>query len=178
MKRDNHYEVAFEAFLRSRNIGFIAVDEAKRTMLGDSDVKSLDFIIVGPHDARLVVDVKGRKYPGGSAERPTMTWQNWSTLEDVDGLERWATVLGQGFRGILAFAYEIRPPFVLPNDTKDLFTFRDHVYLMRAVEVSAYRAAMRRRSPKWGTVSLPVAAFRRAVRPFTDFVAPVPVLQL
>lgn len=177
MKRDNHYEAAFEAFLRSRGVGFIAVDEAKRTMLGDGDVKSLDFIIVGPQDAKLVVDVKGRKFPGGSAERPTMTWQNWSTLEDVEGLERWAAALGPDFRGVLAFAYEIRPPFVLPNDTPDLFAFRDRTFLMRAVEVGEYRALMRRRSPKWGTVGLPVAAFRRAVRPFTAFLRPAPVLQ-
>lgn len=176
MKRDNHYEAAFEAFLRSRGVGFIAVDEAKRTMLGDADVKSLDFIIVGPHDAKLVVDVKGRKFPGGSAEKPVMTWQNWSTLEDIDGLERWATTLGPDYRGVLAFAYEIRPPFQLPTDTRDLFVFRDTTYLMRAVEVSTYRELMRRRSPKWGTVGLPVAGFRKAVRPFTAFLSPSPVL--
>lgn len=174
MKRDNHYEAAFEAFLRSRAIPFIAVDEAKRTLLGDADVKSLDFIIVGPKDAKLVVDVKGRKYPGGNAAKPIMTWQNWSTLEDVDGLERWAAVLGAGFRGVLAFTYEIRPPYVLPNDTKDLFVYRDHTYLMRAVDSTAYRAHMRRRSPKWGTVGLPVEAFRRSVKPFTDFLVPEP----
>lgn len=176
MKRDNHYEVAFEAFLRARSIPFIAVDEAKRTLLGDGDVKSLDFIIVGPNDAKLVVDVKGRKYPGGTVAKPSMTWQNWTSLDDVEGLERWATVLGPGYRGVLAFAYQIRPPFVLPTDTKDLFSFREHAYLMRAVEVTAYRAAMRRRSPKWGTVSLPVAAFRRSVKPFSDFLLPEPAL--
>lgn len=177
MKRDNHYEAAFEAFLRSRGVGFIAVDEAKRTMLGDGDVKSLDFIIVGPQDAKLVVDVKGRKFPGGSAEKPSMTWQNWSTLEDVEGLERWAAALGADFRGVLAFAYEIRPPFVLPNDTPDLFAFRDRTFLMRAVEVGDYKQQMRRRSPKWGTVGLPVAAFRKLVRPFSAFLSPAPVLQ-
>ncbi len=176
MKRDNHYEAAFEAFLRARSIPFIAVDEAKRTLFGDVDVKSLDFIIVGPKDAKLVVDVKGRKYPGGTLAKPVMTWQNWTTLDDVDGLERWAAVLGDGFRGVLAFAYQIRPPFVLPTDTKDLFSFREHAYLMRAVDVTAYRAAMRRRSPKWGTVSLPVEAFRRSVKPFTEFLVPEPAL--
>ncbi|QEL18950.1 HYExAFE family protein [Limnoglobus roseus] len=177
MKRDNHYEVAFEAYLRSHGVGFIAVDEANRSMLGDADVKSLDFIIVGPNDAKLVVDVKGRKFPGGSAERPIMTWQNWTTLEDIDGLERWAKVLGPDYRGVLAFAYEIQPPFVLPNDTRDLFAFRGQTFLMRAVEVSAYREHMRRRSPKWGTVGLPVAAFRKIIRPFIEFLAPAPVLQ-
>jgi hypothetical protein len=177
MKRDNHYEAAFEAYLRSRQVGFIAVDEARRTMLGEVDVKSLDFIIVGPHDAKLVVDVKGRKFPGGTLEKPNKTWQNWSTLEDVDGLQRWATVLGPGFRGVLAFAYEIQPPFQLPINTKDLYTFREQTYLMRAVEVGAYREHMRQRSPKWGTVGLPVEAFRKIVQPFSNFLSQVAVPQ-
>ncbi len=176
MKRDNHYEVAFEAFLRSRSIPFIAVDEAKRTLLGDADVKSLDFIVVGPRDAKLVVDVKGRKYPGGNLTKPSMTWQNWTMLEDIDGLERWSSVLGSEYRGVLAFTYDIRHPFVLPNDTRDLFVFREHTYLMRAIEVTSYRRAMRTRSPRWGTVSLPVKAFRQLVRPFTDFLTPLHVI--
>lgn len=175
MKRDNHYEVAFEAYLRDRKIAFIAVDEAKRTLLGDTEVKSLDFIIVGPNDSKLVVDVKGRKYPGGTLERPIMTWQNWSTLEDIEGLQRWSALLGPGFRGILAFAYAIRQPFVLPNDTVDLFVYHEQNYLMRAIEVSEYRRNMRQRSPKWGTVGLPAAAFKRVVRPFSAFLSTHPV---
>ena len=38
-----------------------------------------------------------------------------------------------------------------------------------AVTVGAYRRYMRVRSPRWGTVSLPTAAFRAVVRPFRDF---------
>ncbi len=70
MKRDNHYEAAFEWFLRDRGVGFVAVDEARRSLFDDESVKSLDFIIVGPRDAKLVVDVKGRQFPGGSADKP------------------------------------------------------------------------------------------------------------
>ena len=69
MIRSNHYEAAFEAYLRSRGVGFVAVDEARRSLLGATDVKSLDFIIVGPESSKLVVDVKGRKFPGGSLLR-------------------------------------------------------------------------------------------------------------
>lgn len=171
MKRDNHYEVAFEAFLRSRRVPFIAIDEAKRTLLGDEKVKSLDFIIVGPDDAKLVVDVKGRRYPGGSAEKPRKTWQNWATLEDIDGLDRWAALLGNGFRGVIAFAYHIAPPFVLPENTVDSFAHHDDVYLMRAITSADYRLHMTTRSPKWGTVGLPSKAFRTLVKPFTSILA-------
>ncbi|CAN5596516.1 hypothetical protein BH11PLA2_BH11PLA2_15020 [soil metagenome] len=168
MKRDNHYEVAFEAFLRSRKIPFVAVDEAKRTLLGNEKIKSLDFIIVGPDDAKLVVDVKGRKYPSGSAEKPTKTWQNWATLEDIDGLDRWATMLGGGFRGVIAFAYNIVPPFILPENTTDAFVFQGETYLMRAITSADYRKEMKPRSQRWGTVSLPAASFRNMVKPFTS----------
>ncbi len=171
MKRDNHYEVAFEAFLRSRRVPFIAIDEAKRTLLGDEKVKSLDFIIVGPDDAKLVVDVKGRRYPGGTAEKPKKTWQNWATLEDIDGLDRWAALLGNGFRGVIAFAYHIAPPFVLPDNTTDAYQHHDDVYLMRGIASVDYRKQMTVRSPKWGTVGLPAKAFRSLVKPFTSLLA-------
>src|SRR5947208_7679777 len=169
MNRDNHYEAAFEAYLRERGVGFVAVDEAKRSLLGDGEVKSLDFIVVGPDTARLVVDVKGRRFPGGPAGSPRKVWQNWSTEEDVDGLARWATHFGPDFRGVLAFVYHVEPPFRLPADTPDLFAHRDRAYLMRAVGADEYRAAMRPRSRRWGTVHLPTADFRRLVRPFSHF---------
>jgi hypothetical protein len=169
MNRDNHYEAAFEAFLRDRGVGFVAVDEAKRTLLGDDAVKSLDFIVVGPDDAKLVVDVKGRKFPGGPPGKPRKVWENWSTLDDVDGLARWAERFGPGFRGVLAFVYHILPSVELPADTPDLFPFRDRLYLIRAVDVADYRDLMGGRSRRWGTVHLSAAAFRRVVRPFSHF---------
>lgn len=165
MIRTNHYEAAFEAYLRHLGVGYVPVDEAKRSMLGDTDVKSLDFIVVDA--ARLVVDVKGRKFPSGS--KGVGTWQNWAEAEDIDALTRWAAHFGPGFRGVLAFVYQIQPPFALPPGTPDLFAFRADSYLMRAVAVDDYRAHMRRRSASWNTVHLPTAAFRQFVRPFSDF---------
>ena len=172
MIRSNHYEAAFEAFLRDREVGFVAVDEAKRSTLGDEVVKSLDFIIVGPDTARLVVDVKGRKFPGGTADAPRKVWQNWADAADVSGLVKWATHFGPDFRGVLAFVYQIVPPFTLPDDTPDQFVFRDRRYLMRAIPALEYRERMKRRSPRWGTVHLPTADFRELVRPFTEMLEP------
>jgi hypothetical protein len=46
MNRDNHYEAAFEEFLRSRGVPYVAVDEAKRSLMSDgASIKSLDFIV-------------------------------------------------------------------------------------------------------------------------------------
>ena len=69
MKPDNHYEVAFEAYLRRNGVAALPIVEARRSYLDDDSVKSPDFLVIGAADARLVVDVKGRKF-GGSAEKP------------------------------------------------------------------------------------------------------------
>ena len=160
MDRSNHYEAAFESYLRSRGVAVVPIDEARRSYLDTDDVKSPDFIVVGPADARLVVDVKGRKFPGMSAGKPRKTWQNWVEAGDVDGLTRWAGRFGDGFRGVLAFVYHVLPSVVLPDGTPDLFTFRDRVYLARGVGVEDYRDHMKPRSPRWSTVDLPADAFR------------------
>ncbi len=92
--RDNHYEAAFEEFLRSRGVPYVAVDEAKRSLLSDGgSIKSLDFIVSGGvdlsecqaagkdictnHSARSVtwlVDVKGRRFPSGDVQK--QYWKN------------------------------------------------------------------------------------------------------
>ena len=169
MNRDNHYEAAFEWYLRERGVAVVPIIEARRSYLDDDEIKSPDFIVVGSHDARLVVDVKGRQFPSLSAGKLRKTWQNWSTHGDIDGLTRWSGRFGDGFQGVLAFVYHVLPAVVLPQDTPDLFTYRERLYLARGVSVVDYRDHMKSRSPKWSTVDLPTAAFRRLVRPFTDF---------
>jgi hypothetical protein len=155
----------------------VAVDETRRSMLGGARVKSLDFIVHGEGGARLLVDVKGRRFPGGPAGRPRRVWECWSTRDDVDGLSRWEELFGPGYEGLLVFTYHLAPAVALPDGTLDLFTWRGRRYLFRAVPVADYRAHLRVRSPKWGTVDLPGAVFRRLVRPLHDFThgpAPVP----
>ena len=46
--RDNHYEAAFEEYLRSRGVPYVAVDEAKRSVLSDDPRRSRSFP-VSPH---------------------------------------------------------------------------------------------------------------------------------
>lgn len=170
MDRSNHYEAAFEAYLRRLGVGFVAVDETHRSLLGDADVKSLDFVIVD--SARLVVDVKGRRFPGGTPHKPRRIWQNWSTADDVDGLDRWAAHFGSEFRGVLAFVYHLVPPFGVSPGTRDALAFRDQLYLVRGIDAVEYRERMVSRSRRWGTVGLSTADFRELVRPFSDFLDP------
>lgn len=170
MDRSNPYEAAFEAYLRDRRIGTLAIDEAHRSILSDESVKSLDFVVYGPRGAKLLVDVKGRRFPGGPAEAPRRVWESWSTRDDIDGLERWAERFGADYIPMLVFVYRIGPSVRLPAGTPDLWTWRGRDWLIRAVAVTDYRRHMRPRSPKWGTVALSAEAFRALVRPFQEFV--------
>src|ERR1700704_3776498 len=83
MDRGNPYEAAFEAYLKAQGLCTVAVDETRRTLWGTTSVKNLDFIVLGQTGMRLLVDVKGRQFPGGSAGKERYVWENWSTQEDL-----------------------------------------------------------------------------------------------
>jgi hypothetical protein len=167
--RNNHYEAAFEAYLRHHRLTTVAVDESRRSTLDDESIKSIDFIVYGSAESRLLIDVKGRKFPVGSGRRNRFEWQSWSPREDVDGLLRWEQRFGYGYRAVLLFMYQLLPMVELPLGTRDLWTFRNKRYLLRGVEVHDYQRLMRVRSPRWNTVHLPLPAFRKVVRPFSEF---------
>lgn len=171
MDRGNHYEAAFEAYLRAQRIGYIAVNETRRTELDDEPVKSLDFIVCA-NETRFLIDVKGRRFPGGTTDKPRCIWQNWSTREDIDGLARWEEHFGLDSTGVLAFVYHVLPMIELPLGTRDVWHWRGRRYLMRAVLAADYRLAMRVRSPRWGTVHLPTSSFRHLVRPVIELLRP------
>jgi hypothetical protein len=175
MDRSNHYEAAFEAYLQARRLAYVAIDEARRAPLGDTRLKSLDFIVFGHDGARLLVDVKGRRFPAGPANRPRRVWECWSTRDDVEGLSRWADLSGPGYQGVLVFTYHVLPSVALPDDTPDLWEWRGRRYLLRAVAVADYREQMRTRSARWDTVSLPTTAYRELVRPLQHFTRAAPV---
>jgi len=172
MDRGNHYETAFEAYLRDRRLGYVAVDESRRSSLEDEPVKSIDFIVYGSGGAKLLVDIKGRKFPGSSNGRPRRIWQNWVERDDVEGLERWQASFGSEYQALVVFAYHILPEVELRRGTADVWVWRGRRYLMRAIPVISYRQHMRVRSPKWRTVYLPMGVFRDIIRPFRAFTHP------
>lgn len=169
MDRANHYESAVAAYLRERHWCFIAVDESRRSAVGDYLVKSPDFLVYGVEGVRLLVDVKGRRFPGGTPAKPRRVWENWATRADVEGLDRWARRCGPGYVGMLLFAYCLADYVHLPEETPDLVEHDGRRYLLRAVTTADYRRLMRVRSPKWDTVCLPGPAFRTLVRPLATF---------
>ena len=173
MDRSNHYEAAFEAYLQWHGLGYVAVDETRRACLGDLRVKSLDFIVCGEGGVRLLVDVKGRRFPTGPRHRQRRVWECWSTWEDIHGLERWTGLFGPGYQGLLVFAHHLLPNVIVSAEVEDPWIWRGRQYLFRAIPVEEYRRHMRPRSPKWGTVFLPGAVFRELAQPFQVFTQPL-----
>lgn len=165
--RHNHYDAAFEAYLRQERTPHVVVDESRRALLQNVSLKSMDFIVTSRRGKNLLVDVKGRRFPSGG-ERGTHTWENWATEDDLSSLARWQGVFGDGFRSVLVFAYDIVEPRFLPR-FHDRFEFRDRQYAFFGVWVDEYQTAMRTRSASWSTVTLPGAEFRRLRQPIAAF---------
>ena len=165
--RGNHYDAAFEAFLRARRTPYVAVDEQRRALLEQQSLKSMDFIVYSRQTANLLVDVKGRRFPSGDPETGHR-WENWATAEDVPALLKWQDVFGGDFRALLVFAYH-----VVSEDERgafdDLFQYRDNVYSFYGVWVDKYKAAMHTRSASWQTVSVTSALFRELRSPIAEF---------
>jgi hypothetical protein len=165
-QRGNHYDVAFEAFLRARRTPYVAVDEQRRALLEQSSLKSMDFIVYSPRSPNLLVDVKGRRFPSGGADAGHK-WENWATAEDVPALLRWQQVFGTGFRAMLIFAYHVVHDRVR-GEFEQLFDFRERTYAFYGVWADQYRDAMQARSASWQTVSLPSRAFRELRLPISE----------
>ncbi len=164
--RDNHYEAAFEEYLRQRGVPYVAVDEGRRSLLADGEsLKSLDFIVSSRGPITWLVDVKGRRFPSGDEQK--QYWKNWSTRDDLRSLAQWEQLFGEGFCALFVFAYNIvgdRAP--LPPER--LFEHRGGLYGFVAVSLAEYAAHSRPISPRWDTVAVPAAEFRRLARPMDE----------
>jgi hypothetical protein len=167
--RDNHYEAAFEAYLRSRGVPYVAVDEAKRSVLSNgASIKSLDFIVSTPGPTTWLVDVKGRRFPSGDIQK--QYWKNWSTRDDLVSLAQWERLFGHGFCGLLVFSYDILGDRA-PLSYERLFEFRDNLYGFVAVRLADYAGYARPISAKWDTLAMPAADFRRLAQPLDELLA-------
>ncbi|HEY1064860.1 MAG TPA: HYExAFE family protein, partial [Pirellulales bacterium] len=120
MRRHNHYEAAFEEYLRERRAPYVAVDETRRALFEAGSLKSFDFLIAGPDRLHRLIDVKGRLFPAGGRRY----WTNWLTDEDLTAATAWEGVFGSTFRAAWLFAYDVLG-VRSPTPDVDLFPFRD-----------------------------------------------------
>ena len=163
--RENHYEAAFEEYLRQRCVPYVAVDEAKRSRWAGGTIKSLDFIVSPGDRGSWLVDVKGRRFPSGEQKQ---YWKNWSTRDDLESLSQWERLFGERFGGLFVFAYNVvgdRAP--LPEGA--LFEFRGGLYSFVAIRLSEYALHARPISPSWDTWAMPTGRFRELAAPLADF---------
>ena len=163
--RGNHYELAFEAFLREHRIAYVAVDEKRRSLIGQGTLKNLDFIVSPSNSVSLPVDIKGRRFPSG--QRTKQYWRNWSTWDDLESLACWQDKLGPGSCALLVFAFHVLGERS-PVEVERLFEFRRRWYAFLAVRVADYIQFARPLSARWRTVSMPVRLFRQAAFPFDE----------
>jgi len=165
-QRRFHYELAFEHYLRANAIPYVAVDEAKRALHGKDlrvTLKSFDFVVYSKAANNLLVDVKGRKHSGKTGK----SLQNWVTQDDLDALGQWAKIFGGGFEPAFVFMFwcEAEPPDSL---FQEMFEFGEKWYAVLAIRLSDYVGHQRRRSARWGTVSIPAKAFHAAALPLKE----------
>ena len=164
-KRDNHYEAAFEAWLRERRVPYVAVDEARRSRFPGGSIKCLDFIVSPTSGFSWLVDVKGRRFPSGQQKQ---YWKNWSTRDDLVSLARWQRWFGERFGGLFVFAYNVvgnRSP--LPGER--LFEFRGGLYAFVGIRLQEYAMHARTISRRWDTLAMSTSHFRQLAAPADEF---------
>ena len=166
-KRDNHYESAFAAFLRSRGIPYVAVDETRRSLAGERPMKNLDFIVSPARQpCSWLVDIKGRRFPTGRSQY----WRNWCTEEELTSLSGWETLLGGQFAALLVFAYQVVGDLA-PLPAGQLFAHGGDIYGFVGIRLDHYVSWSRPLSKRWGTVTMSIPKFRALARPVEAFFA-------
>lgn len=155
----NHYERAFENWLIDNKIKYLSIDEHERKTSGSAKVKNFDFLLYPPNQQVIIAEVKGRKFKGTTFEKMT-GFECWVTADDVDGLIRWQGTFGESYTAAFVFAYKI-DNIDVDFDGRDTYDVDGSTYIFFAVKLDDYQKYMKRRSPKWETVTLPAENFRQ-----------------
>jgi hypothetical protein len=163
----NHYERAFENWLIDNRVQHIVIDERRRAALGRAKLKSFDFLLYPPNGQVIIAEVKGRAFKGTSFAK-LVGFECWVTAEDIDSLTNWQQVFGAGHIAVFVFAYKMENIDV-DFDGREVFNYDSDKYIFFAVKLDDYRKFMKRRSPKWQTVTLPADKFRQCAVQIYEF---------
>jgi hypothetical protein len=190
-RRTNHYEAAFEAWLRRHQVPCVAIDETRRSLVGSvgaiseplsaaplgdeasanepppRSLKSVDFIVSPGGEASWLVDVKGRRFPTGHAPHRARYWMNWTTRDELASMAHWEELFGPRFNGLFVFAYHVigdRSPLPL----EQLFLFRNQYYAFVGIRLDHYLSWQRPLNAKWDTVTVRTRKFRELARPAAE----------
>ncbi len=155
----NHYEKAFEGWLKDNGVQYLAVDQQKRAAFSKSKIKSFDFLFYTPGRRAYIAEVKGRKF---ISKKFTAfgSLPNWVTVDDIRGLENWIDIFGRKYRGLFVFVYNLENIDV-DADGREIFEYRDKRYVFMAVTLDDYKKGQTVRSKKWNTVHLSAEYFKK-----------------
>jgi hypothetical protein len=154
----NHYERAFEHWLIDHQIQYVRADEHERIGPAQQSVKNFDFLLCTAAGRRIIAEVKGRTFKGTNVAE-MRGFECWVTRDDVASLLMWQRVLGPSYEAAFIFAYRVLNVDVDFDGRETLLLGSDR-YLFLAVCVDDYARHIKRRSPKWRTVTLPAERFR------------------
>ena len=173
MVAGNEYEWAFGNWLAEKGVGFVPVNQQRRSVLSRSRIKSFDFLLYPEGSGPIIAELKGRLFKGTSLAKMTGL-ECWVNIEDVRGLLGWEKALDVGGRdghlqgtAWFIFAYKLENIDV-ETDGKDIYQFACDRYVFYAIKAADYREFMKVRSPRWKTVTLPAARFRQLAIPAGD----------
>jgi len=166
----NHYERAFENWLRDHRVRYVRSDEHKRLGPPSGSVKNFDFLLYPRADRKVIVEVKGRTFTGASlADRTGL--ECWVTADDIESLQVWRQALGPDHEAVFVFAYRVARMDVDFDGYEALSVGADR-YVFFCIRLDDYVRHMKGRSPKWHTVTLCADDFRQWATDLASFLLP------
>ena len=157
----NHYEKAFESWLKDNGVQYLLVDQQKRTAFSRSKIKSFDFLFYTPDSRAYIAEVKGRKF-SGKTFTAFGSLPNWVTSDDIRGLENWVEIFGGRYQGLFVFAYELENIDV-DTDGREIYEYLGGRYVFVAIRLRDYKQGAARRSEKWQTVHLSAEFYKNCI---------------
>ena len=161
MDGGNHYEKAFECWLKDNGVQYLAVDQQKRSAFSRRKIKSFDFLFYTADKRAFIAEVKGRKFTGKNFSA-FGSLPNWVTSDDISGLENWARIFSNRYAGLFVFAYDLENIDV-ETDGREIHECMGKRYVFMAVKLADYLAGATLRSIKWKTLHLSAEYFRHCV---------------
>jgi hypothetical protein len=165
----NHYERAFENWLLDHRIRYVRSDEHKRPGPSEGSVKNFDFLLHPQPGRKVIVEVKGRTFAGATLADLTGL-ECWVTTDDIESLQLWQGALGPDHEAVFVFAYRMARADV-DFDGHEVLALGSNRYVFLCIRLNDYLDHMKRRSPRWHTMTLPADDFRRCAIRLCTFLA-------
>ena len=172
MAAQSHYETAFEFFLRSRKVPYLAVNDRRRPIVGGVNVKCFDFVVLPMKGRPLLCEVKGRKFPSRAGSDRRRYWEGWVPIEDLKCLSFWSQLFGERFQALVVLMYWLQScddPNVDNPLLRTRTSVQGRVYSPLAIRLADFVERGKPRSPRWDVVGMSAGELTRAAEPFDRF---------